>query len=313
MHDKQSPSKPLRPHVETLERRVLYSADTAALGIEMSSPSLDEGDAVLVQTQLYEEISSETKQAAGAESGEEFHLVVLDAELEDADLLSEAAELGGAEVLLFHPDEESAEQVLQRISDVATGRGEPFDSISIVSHGSGGEFRLGGDLVSQASAEASLGAWRELGSHLDSGANLYLYGCNVVDGSGEGQALLDTLAQATGADVFASTDLSGAGGDWDLEAASSGDEAEARAGLETPIDASVVEGMSSRRRDLLHALLPPGRSHRLALRRGDQHPHGRRPERWWAQCQLHDYRPQRRPDRRQPGPGQLPRKPHQRC
>ena len=241
---KQQPTKVLRPLVEGLECRILYSADAAALGIEAPTSPLDD-DAVQVETQLLEEVSHEAKLNAIDAAGEPFHLVVIDTDLEDAEVLREAAEQGGAEVLLFHSEDESAEDVLKRISGVATERGEDFDSISIVSHGSGGQFDLGSDLITQAEAEGSLELWEEVGSHLGAGANLYLYGCNVVDGSGEGQALLDTLAEATGADVFASSDLSGAGGDWDLEAASSGDEAEAAAGLVTPIDASIVESMSS--------------------------------------------------------------------
>jgi hypothetical protein len=242
---KRQPAKPLRPLVEGLERRVLYSADAAALGVDAPIVPLDDDEAVRAHTQLLEDISTEAGLESVDAAGEAFHLVVLDADLEDVDLLRDAAEQGGAEVLLFRADEESAEAVLQRISGVATERGEELDSISIVSHGSGGQFELGSGLVTRSSAEDSLDLWKEVGNHLAADGNLYLYGCNIVDGSGEGQALLDTLADATGADVFASSDLSGAGGDWDLEASSSGDEAEAIVGLAAPIEASVIEGMSS--------------------------------------------------------------------
>jgi hypothetical protein len=242
---KKRAQNPLRPLVEGLERRVLYSADAAALGLDVSLAGVDDEDAFAVQTQLLEEIGSEAKLEASDGSGEAFHLVVLDAGLEDVDLLREAAEQGGAEVLLFHAEDESAGDVLNRISTIAEERGEDIDTISIVSHGSGGQFQLGSESVTEAAAESLIEQWRDVGSHLSDGANLYLYGCNVVDGSGAGQALIDTLADATGADVFASTDLSGAGGDWDLEAASTGDEAEAADGLATPIDASVADAMSS--------------------------------------------------------------------
>jgi len=85
-----------------------------------------------------------------------------------------------------------------------------------------------------------LSAWTSLSTHLSSGANIYLYGCNVADGSGEGQRLLDSLAELTGADVFASDDVTGQGGDWVLEAASSGDQSELEAGLNTHLDAAGV-------------------------------------------------------------------------
>ncbi|GAG25344.1 unnamed protein product, partial [marine sediment metagenome] len=60
--------------------------------------------------------------------------------------------------------------------------------------------------------------------------------CNVAAESGDGQALLDQLAALTGADVFASNDLTGAHGDWNLEAASAGDADELAAGIDTVLD-----------------------------------------------------------------------------
>ena len=61
-----------------------------------------------------------------------------------------------------------------------------------------------------------------------------------MDGSGEGQRLLDTLAEVTGTEVFGSTDNTGAGGDWVLEAASTGDQAELEAGLDTQLDEAAI-------------------------------------------------------------------------
>jgi len=72
------------------------------------------------------------------------------------------------------------------------------------------------------------------------GGNIYLFACGLVDGSGRGQALMDGLADLTGADVFASDDVTGAGGDWVLEATSSGDEAELAAGLTMPFDMALL-------------------------------------------------------------------------
>jgi hypothetical protein len=72
---------------------------------------------------------------------------------------------------------------------------------------------------------------------MNDGGNIYLYGCNVAEDSEAGQTLLDGLAEVTHTDVFASDDVTGAGGDWDLEAASTGDEAELEWGLDTNLDA----------------------------------------------------------------------------
>ena len=58
-----------------------------------------------------------------------------------------------------------------------------------------------------------------LGGTLTEAGDLLLYGCNVASGSGE--AFLAAVAEATGADVAASTDRTGGGaigGNWVLEA-----------------------------------------------------------------------------------------------
>ena len=54
------------------------------------------------------------------------------------------------------------------------------------------------------------------------GANIEIFGCNVAAPGSDGQNLLNALASVTHAAVFASTDSTGAGGNWQLEAASAG-------------------------------------------------------------------------------------------
>ena len=63
-------------------------------------------------------------------------------------------------------------------------------------------------------------ALAKIGSSLNSAGDILLYGCNVAQGD-IGQSFINTLAQLTGADVAASTDLTGAaslGGNSILEA-----------------------------------------------------------------------------------------------
>lgn len=55
-------------------------------------------------------------------------------------------------------------------------------------------------------------------AHLAAAGDLPLYGCAVSEGA-TGQAFLARLAEVTGAEVAASTDVTGRpGGDWGLEA-----------------------------------------------------------------------------------------------
>jgi hypothetical protein len=96
-----------------------------------------------------------------------------------------------------------------------------LDAIHILSHGSQGLVNLGTAQLTEASLSSSTtrAELAQLGQALTMDGDLLLYGCEV--GAGKGWQLLAGLAQATGADVAASTDMTGAarlGGDWTLEA-----------------------------------------------------------------------------------------------
>ncbi|WP_195763541.1 Ig-like domain-containing protein [Duganella guangzhouensis] len=97
---------------------------------------------------------------------------------------------------------------------------EGLDSIQIVSHGADGQIQLGKTVLSADNLAAYEDALTEWGAALREGGDLLLYGCDVA-ASDDGLAFIGSLAQATGADVAASTDTTGStllGANWDLEA-----------------------------------------------------------------------------------------------
>ncbi|MBF0296465.1 MAG: DUF4347 domain-containing protein [Magnetococcales bacterium] len=112
---------------------------------------------------------------------------------------------------------------LERLSQWAASH-QGYDAIHIFSHGSQGRVSVGADNVTAASLANPL-VKEELsviGRALKPEGDLLLYGCDVAQGDA-GKMLIDALAQATGADVAASTNPTGrvgAGGDWTLESAS---------------------------------------------------------------------------------------------
>ena len=94
-----------------------------------------------------------------------------------------------------------------------------LDSIQIVSHGAAGQLQLGKSVLDSAHLEAYHDALLEWGGALRAGGDLLLYGCDVAAGD-SGLAFIDGLAQATSADVAASTDITGSsllGANWTLE------------------------------------------------------------------------------------------------
>lgn len=88
-------------------------------------------------------------------------------------------------------------------------------AIHLFSHGDTGRLILDGVVYSTSHLpEDDL---RALGRSLAPGGDLLLYGCDLA-ASGEGRALLARIARLTGADVAASENETGEGGDWRLEA-----------------------------------------------------------------------------------------------
>ena len=106
---------------------------------------------------------------------------------------------------------------LARISRLLEGRRD-IDALHIVSHGSPAQLHLGGGRLGADDLAAGADDLARIGSALRPGGDILLYGCEV--GAGErGAAFVEALAAATGANVAASTTLTGAardGGDWTL-------------------------------------------------------------------------------------------------
>ena len=96
----------------------------------------------------------------------------------------------------------------------------PVSGLHIFSHGESGSFDLGSVTLDLASiTETHADQLESIGSFLTDSADIFIYGCNfAADAEGIETAL--ALAEITGADIAASTDLTGhetLGGDWTLE------------------------------------------------------------------------------------------------
>lgn len=108
---------------------------------------------------------------------------------------------------------------LQQIADYLDGR-TGIDAIHILSHGDTGRIQLAGEWIDGAAVTANAGLMAVLGESLTDNGDILLYGCHVGS-DGAGVDFIQSLAGATGADIAASNDSTGAadqGGDWLLEA-----------------------------------------------------------------------------------------------
>ncbi|MBQ7401214.1 MAG: DUF4347 domain-containing protein, partial [Lentisphaeria bacterium] len=178
------------------------SADADADGNAAADPESDAGsNAISFLDAPISEAASETSERI---------LVVLNSSVADADSI--IAGLGeNVEVLKLT----AGTDALDSINDYLDAHADTeYSAIHIVSHGNEGYISLNGERIEASSLNPA--DWKAIGEHLSDDADILIYGCDTAK-SDEGKALVQSIADLTGADVAASTDSTGANGDWDLE------------------------------------------------------------------------------------------------
>ncbi|MDQ2095164.1 cadherin-like domain-containing protein, partial [Rhodalgimonas zhirmunskyi] len=205
-----------------LEERILFDAAAAADAAHDLQESYGEDAAAAeiaaqhAQDEAVEALASATFDMPEISANEVYFV---DAGIDDADSLI-AAIPDGAEVVMISADADGIAQ----IATVLEGRSD-ISAIHILSHGEAGELQLGDARLDASNIN---GAYSDelatIGAALSENADILIYGCDF----GQDETTLAALANATGADVAASDDLTGAatlGGDWDLEVESGSVEA----------------------------------------------------------------------------------------
>ena len=140
-------------------------------------------------------------------------LLVIDGAIEDhSDIL---AQFSGSDVLVLDQGSDGLEQISQALAE----RTGDLSELHIVSHGWNGSLALGASTLDAASLESHQAQLRAWADALTADADILFYGCNVAaDDAGIG--FVEELSRLTGADIAASSDLTGSadqGGDWELE------------------------------------------------------------------------------------------------
>ena len=116
------------------------------------------------------------------------------------------AELAGSTVITLDAERDAIEQISQALAQQRNVR-----VVRVISHGEPGAIVLAGQRITAADLKARSAEVKDWGEALAGGAEILLYGCAVAS-TPAGQLLATTLAQLTGADVAASVDTTGAGG-----------------------------------------------------------------------------------------------------
>ncbi|QCN96116.1 DUF4347 domain-containing protein [Azospirillum argentinense] len=146
-------------------------------------------------------------------NGGRMEAVFIDTGLADWQTLM-AGVAAGIEIVLI----DGSADGLAQMAAWAAGR-SGYDAIHVLSHGAAGQVRLGALLLDTAAVAGRSAELAALGGALTQTGDLLLYGCDVAGGNGA--SFIAALAEATGADVAASTDRTGSfaiGANWTLEA-----------------------------------------------------------------------------------------------
>src|SRR4028118_78629 len=140
-------------------------------------------------------------------------IVFIDPALDDYQSLADGA-LTGTETIILDKNGNGLEQITAKLHTIAAAGGT-VDQVHIFSHGNSGSLQLGSARLNSDNLpeyESQLQGWRNA---LSDKADIVLYGCDVAADSGSD--FVDRLGELTGADIAASTDLTGDGGNWKLE------------------------------------------------------------------------------------------------
>ncbi|MBO5668543.1 MAG: DUF4347 domain-containing protein [Lentisphaeria bacterium] len=135
-------------------------------------------------------------------------LVVINSSVTDKAAIIDALHSGQEYLIL------SERNGLAELNAFLDQSGTVYSAIHLVTHGNDGYISVNGQIIDSGSFDAQ--AWQEIGEHLTEDGDILLYGCNTAAGT-EGRELIGMIADASGADVAASTDTTGISGNWDLE------------------------------------------------------------------------------------------------
>jgi len=140
-------------------------------------------------------------------------IVFITSDLEDYETLATGV-LTGAEIIILDKNGNGVEQITTKLQTIAAAGGT-VDQVHIFSHGSSGTLQLGSVTLNSDNLpeyESQLQGWRNA---LSDKADMVLYACDFAAGSGSD--FVHRLGELTGADIAASTDRTGRGGNWNLE------------------------------------------------------------------------------------------------
>ncbi len=136
--------------------------------------------------------------------------VFIDSAIDDIEVLIESFD-DNTEVHIIQSDVDGFKEMQNILADEKN-----IDGIHVIGHGSLGQIAFGDAILNSETLNEYKQTLKDIGASLSADGDILFYGCNIAaDESGE--ILIKQIAEITDADVAASDDVTGKGGDWDLE------------------------------------------------------------------------------------------------
>jgi hypothetical protein len=184
----------------------MFWTDNSTNPLSLESPSISN----LIQPP--DSIFHRKGYANGSNSSTAQTIAFVDANI--ADPMTVMANFQADVKILLDPTQDGILQITQALSHY-----QGLTGIDIISHGNAAQVQLGANTLNPNSLDRYADNLQKWNESLAPDADILFYGCNVAAGSA-GQAFVNQLSDLTGADIAASTNLTGNaanGGDWLLE------------------------------------------------------------------------------------------------
>ncbi len=137
-------------------------------------------------------------------------VVFIDTQVEDYQQLIRAFDKN-TEIHLIQSNENGFDKINQTLKGYKN-----IDSLHIIGHGSAGQILFGDALLSNDTFNQYSKTLKSIGNNLSPSGDILFYGCNIASNE-RGLSLISKISEITKADIAASDDITGKGGDWHLE------------------------------------------------------------------------------------------------
>ena len=190
--------------IEMLEPRIMFDGAAVFTTLELSEDLQDQQQVSLTT----ETIEQESRLFETSASRKE--IVFIDSGVDDYQTISNKINPSFSTYLIDAQQDGfiQMQNILQKHNDV--------DAIHIIGHASAGQVVLGSAVLNAETLNAQSDNLRVIGSALSNEGDILFYGCNLAQDE-KGKLLIQQIGNITQADIAASDDVTGQGGDWELE------------------------------------------------------------------------------------------------